>query len=351
MAGVTARARATVLAGRYTDALRDYCATAAESALAEAHDVGREALAAGLGPMWLLRVHQAALADVLEDATDSGDAVRRACRAGDALLGTAAPFEFAHHRYSQLTGTVDHLRGELRQQRAVAARLRNADEVKNSFLRALSHELRSPLTSVLGFAETLNRRDIDLGAQRRITLIERLASRAAKLDRLLEDLLDVDRLTHDVVTITRTDTRVDRLVAHVLDEVVPPSEPVERDLHPCAVPVDAPKVERIVENLVTNALRHTPPGTPVRIGLEPRHDGCLLAVEDRGVGIPDELKSALFEPFRQAAGPAANGTGIGLTLVAGFAELHGGRAWVEDRPGGGARFCVHLPGTATAGAG
>ena len=116
---------------------------------------------------------------------------------------------------------------------------------------------------------------------------------------------------------------------------------------PVTVSLDAAKVERIIENLLANAARHTPPDTPVWVRVEqpPGGGGVLLAVEDAGAGIPAELRDSVFEPFRQGPGAPthAPGVGIGLTLVARFAELHGGRAWVEDRSGRGASFRVFLP--------
>jgi two-component system, OmpR family, sensor histidine kinase MtrB len=110
--------------------------------------------------------------------------------------------------------------------------------------------------------------------------------------------------------------------------------------------VDGAKVERILENLLHNALRYTPSDTPIWIRLGRSDGGAVITVEDEGPGVPDELKVAMFESFRQGPNRSAHspGTGIGLSLVARFAELHGGRAWVEDRPGGGARFRVLLPG-------
>ena len=107
--------------------------------------------------------------------------------------------------------------------------------------------------------------------------------------------------------------------------------------------IDGPKVERIVENLVVNATRHTPDGTPIWVRIAPCDEGVLIIVDDAGPGVPDDIKEAIFEPFRQ--GPEnrpSPGTGIGLSLVARFAELHGGRAWVEDRERGGASFRVLL---------
>jgi signal transduction histidine kinase len=112
------------------------------------------------------------------------------------------------------------------------------------------------------------------------------------------------------------------------------------------VSLDPAKVERIIENLLANAARHTPEGTPVWVRVEqPPGGGVLLAVEDAGTGVPAELRDSVFEPFRQGPDTPthAPGVGIGLTLVARFAELHGGRAWVEERPGGGSSFRVLIP--------
>jgi signal transduction histidine kinase len=108
--------------------------------------------------------------------------------------------------------------------------------------------------------------------------------------------------------------------------------------------VDAAKLERIVDNLVTNALKHTPPGTGVSVSVSADSGRLLLRVDDSGDGVPDELKQQIFEPFVRVNGASgAPGTGIGLALVAQFAALQGGKAWVEDRPGGGASFRVSLP--------
>jgi signal transduction histidine kinase len=108
------------------------------------------------------------------------------------------------------------------------------------------------------------------------------------------------------------------------------------------VNADAAKVERMVENLLANAARHTPPDATIWVRVEEATGGVVMIVEDDGPGVPDDQKEMIFEAFRRGR-TTAEGSGIGLSLVARFAELHGGRAWVEDRPSGGASFRVFLP--------
>jgi signal transduction histidine kinase len=111
------------------------------------------------------------------------------------------------------------------------------------------------------------------------------------------------------------------------------------------IAVDAPKVERIMENLAVNAAKHTQTGTTIWVSVQRQRDGVLLLVEDEGPGVPAALREQVFQPFHKGRNIAdhAPGSGIGLALVAQFASLHGGRAWVQDRPGGGASFRVFLP--------
>jgi PAS domain S-box-containing protein len=219
-------------------------------------------------------------------------------------------------------------------------------EALNTFLDAVSHELRTPLATVIGIAKTLRRAGRSLAEEDVADLVDRLVNNADKLDRLLTDLLDLDRLTKGIVAPKLRRTDLTALVAGVAQEWRQRSgRRLEGRLEPVVATVDAAKVERIVENLLANAERHTTPDTPVWVTLARRGGGVLLAVEDAGAGVPRELQAELFEPFRR--GPRAPtrtpGAGIGLTLVARFAELHGGRAWVQDREGGGASFRVLLP--------
>jgi PAS domain S-box-containing protein len=225
-------------------------------------------------------------------------------------------------------------------------------EALNTFLDAVSHELRTPLATVIGIAKTLKRAVGSLTEEDAADLVGRLVNNADKLDRLLTDLLDLDRLTKGIVAPKLRSTDLAALVGGVAREWRQRSgRRLEARVEPVVATVDAAMVERVVENLLANAERHTTPDTPVWVTLARRDGGVLLAVEDAGDGVPRELQAELFEPFRR--GPQAPvrtpGAGIGLTLVARFAELHGGKAWVEDREGGGASFRVLLPDPVVAG--
>jgi PAS domain S-box-containing protein len=237
------------------------------------------------------------------------------------------------------------LRESEQREREAAERLRAIDEMKNTFLAAVSHELRSPLTSILGLSLTLEQQQLPASEQQE--LLGRLALNARKLDRLLKDLLDIDRLSRGIVTPKVYPSDVASIVGRTVESLdVLDQRSILVQTQPVTVPVDAPKIERIVENLVMNAVRHTEPDVGIWVRVWPQDGGAIIAVEDDGPGVPLELWHEIFEPFRQGPTSSAHapGTGIGLSLVAMFADLHGGRAWVEDREGGGASFRVFLPG-------
>jgi PAS domain S-box-containing protein len=237
-----------------------------------------------------------------------------------------------------------------RLERETTEHLRALDDMKNMFLNAVSHELRTPLTIVLGVAEMLQVRNEELSDEVRAELLVRLSGSARKLERLLTDLLDLDRLARGILEPQRRPTDMADLVKRVVRETdVASTRSITVEAPSFIIDVDTPKVERIVENLLINAIRHTGPSTPVWISVEQRDGGAVITVADQGPGVPASLRDAIFEPFQRGTTPMhAAGIGIGLTLVARFTALHGGRVWVEDRPGGGAAFKVFLPDDAGA---
>jgi PAS domain S-box-containing protein len=233
-------------------------------------------------------------------------------------------------------------------EREAAQRLRALDDMKNTFLEAVSHDLRTPLTSILGSALTLEQSDVDLSQADAADLVRRIASNARKLERLLSDLLDLDRLQRGIISPQRRPTDMEDLIRRGVEETDNSSgHIIGIEVEPLTVSVDGAKVERIFENLLSNAIRHTPPEAKIWVRVRGQDGGVLIEVEDSGPGVPGDLHEAVFEPFRQAPGSQSEhspGVGVGLSLVLRFAELHGGRAWMEDRPGGGASFKVFLPG-------
>jgi signal transduction histidine kinase len=162
---------------------------------------------------------------------------------------------------------------------------------------------------------------------------------------MLSNLLDLERLKRGVVEASHELTDVGQLVRRAVAEADFLNErDVRLDAAPVFATIDPAKVERIVENLLVNAAKHTPDESVIWIRLTAEEGGIQIVVEDDGPGVPEAVRTAIFEPFHQGPGDHPSpGAGIGLSLVARFAELHGGTAWVEARDGGGASFRVWLP--------
>jgi PAS domain S-box-containing protein len=222
---------------------------------------------------------------------------------------------------------------------------KRVEELRESILSAVSHELRTPLTSIVGFSLTLQQYGPQVSAETRREIVDHLTDEARRLERLLTDLLDLDRLRLGSAGVSFRRTNLGQLVAGVVANYGSDAHPVELELEAVEANVDPPKVERIVDNLLANAFRHTPAGAEVRVRVAEADGGAVICVDDRGPGVGADERDAIFEIFRRGSAGVASGrgTGVGLTLVAQFAALHGGRAWVEDNPGGGASFRVFLP--------
>ena len=247
---------------------------------------------------------------------------------------------------------VDALGATMRSQRRrlvheteLADDLRQQNAVKNTLLHAVSHDLKGPLSGVLGAMQTIRRADkLHLTDKEMDDLYGVIEQAGAKAARLVEDLLDLDRLDRGQLEPQTEPTNV-MLVAQRLATELPnlDGHPIRVDGSRICVDVDPTMTERIIENLLNNAARHTSPGTPIHVDVVQQSGGVIVVVEDEGDGVPDDLKDAIFEPFQQGE-HSRGGVGIGLSLVGRFADLHGGSAYVEDRDGGGARFVVVLPG-------
>jgi signal transduction histidine kinase len=251
--------------------------------------------------------------------------------------------------------TIQHVRERSRLEERHArdedrmARMKERDELRNTFLAAVSHELRTPLTSILGFAITLQDHATELTPAHR-SFLDQIARASTDLDRMLRDLLDLERLTRGTSVLSAAPTDVSNIVGSVVDRIAHREHrAITITGHAGIVAcVDEFQIERIVENLVSNAVKYSPPGSPITAGVyEDAVDrGLEIIVEDGGPGVPAEAREAIFQPFErgEAGRTRIPGVGIGLSLVARFAQMHGGRAWVEDSATGvGSSFHVWLP--------
>lgn len=234
----------------------------------------------------------------------------------------------------------------LERAREQAARLRGSDDMEETFLQAVSHDLRTPIAAILGLATTLEREDLALSPEDTRDMVSRIVANARRLDRIVSDLLDLDRLSRGVTEPTFARADVGALVTRVVAESETRAErEVEVDAAPVEAEVDTAKVERIVESLLTNADRHAPGDSRIRVRAAADGDDVVIAVDDEGPAVPEADRERVFEPFHR--GPEGRehtlDVGVRLALVAGFAELHGGHAWVQDGESGGASFRVRLP--------
>jgi signal transduction histidine kinase len=211
-------------------------------------------------------------------------------------------------------------------------------------ITAVSHEVRTPLTSVLGIARTLQRFDDRIDADERRDLIQRLVGGGDRLQHLLSDLLDVDRFADGEIRPGNVTIDIARTVRKAAVRYADHGE-VFVETQSASVSIDPVMFERLLDILISNAVIHTPPGTQLWVTVKAGMSSVLLSVEDDGPGIAPELIESLFTPlqYRPNADSASPGLGIGLAIAAQLATLHGGRIWFERRAGGGARFFVELP--------
>ncbi|HLN16389.1 MAG TPA: HAMP domain-containing sensor histidine kinase [Acidimicrobiales bacterium] len=215
------------------------------------------------------------------------------------------------------------------------------------FLADASHELRTPLTSIRGYAEIF-----ELGAQQRpddlATAMRHIREEADRMNVLVEDLLLLARLDQErPFDVGPVDLAAVASRSVETARVHSPGHPISLAASgPILLEGDAARLRQVVDNLVGNALRHSPPAAPVDVVVDGRDDEVWLEVADRGPGVSPEEAEKIFEPFFRtdtSRNRATGGAGLGLAIVAAIVEGHGGSVGVGERPGGGARFWVHLP--------
>lgn len=243
-----------------------------------------------------------------------------------------------------MTSTVVASRS-LEQQQDAVDRLRALDELKTAFLGTASHELRTPVTAISGFAFMLSERWDTLSEQDRKVFADRIASNSRTLDALVQDLLDFARLERGSMQLVLEEVDLAGVADRVLDRLAPvwSDHVIERQIEPETWIVgDVPAIERVITNLVSNAVKFSPAGSTVAVRVE--GDGRVrLVVDDQGPGVPALERERIFVRFFRGVGEAVvrtSGVGIGLSVVKDFVSQMGGQIDVEDNPTGGARFVV-----------
>jgi two-component system sensor histidine kinase KdpD len=226
-----------------------------------------------------------------------------------------------------------------------AEALRRSDTMKTAVLRAVSHDLRTPLMAILTSASALTRDELDLGSEDRSELAATILGEAERLDRLVANLLDLSRLQAGAAQPQTDLWPVDDLVAQALSEAGAAGRRVEVSLpdDSPAVRVDAHQIERVLVNLIENALKYSAESEPVHVQVSATTAEVLVRVVDRGPGIAETERERIFEAFRRGANGGVRGAGLGLAIARGFAEANGGRVWAESRSGQGATFVLALP--------
>jgi PAS domain S-box-containing protein len=225
---------------------------------------------------------------------------------------------------------------------------RLVEQLKSGFVSAVSHELRAPLTSIYGFAETLLREDVDFGDEERRTFLGYIATEAERLTGIVDALLSVARLEAGDLQMQLSNTDLRDVVADVVSsaqrEVVNgrrfvidvPEEPLD-------AAADREKVRQILANLVDNAVKFSPEGGTVTVAARRTSDAVQVRVLDEGAGVPQAEHEWIFRKFYRADAAGPGGTGLGLFIARGLAMAMGGRLWVDSETGPGASFVFELP--------
>ncbi len=224
-------------------------------------------------------------------------------------------------------------------------KLSRSDATKTAVLRSVSHDLRSPLTAIGTASEMLADPAEVLSAADRAELLASIREQARRLDRLVANLLDLSRLEAGAASPLAELWPVDELVGRALEALGADGDRVVVSLPAeCpAVRVDAAQLERVLVNLVENALRYSSPADPVDVRAAAVNGEVVVSVVDRGPGLTAGERQAVFEPFWRGADVGERGSGLGLAIARGFASLNGARLWVESVPGRGATFSLALP--------
>jgi two-component system, OmpR family, sensor histidine kinase KdpD len=236
-------------------------------------------------------------------------------------------------------------RRKLAAEAARSRRLEEGNRVRSALLAAVSHDLRTPLARAKAAVSSLRSPDVSWSRDDELELLATIEDSTDRLHAILSNLLDLSRIQSDAVVPATQEVGLEDVVARALDSTADSARVEIRALPELPqVRTDAGLLERVVANLVDNALRHAPQGMPVVVSLSGDEETVRVAVIDRGPGVSDEGKEQMFGAFRRLGdAEAREGLGLGLAVARGLTEAMGGRLTPHDTPGGGLTMVVDLP--------
>jgi two-component system sensor histidine kinase KdpD len=267
------------------------------------------------------------------------------------LVGRSAGF--ADDETHLLATIADRLALDLEQERLreeanQAEVLRRTDELRTALLSSVSHDLRTPLAAIKASAESLLQHDVAWSEEDRDGFAGAIVRESDRLNRLVANLLDMSRIEGGALRPQRDWYDLGELVREVVGRLRPFLDgrrielAIADDLPP--VSLDYLMIDQVVTNLLENAVKYTPPGTPLDIRVERRGNRIRVKIADHGPGIPPDKRQAVFDKFyRLERRGQIRGSGLGLAVTRGLVEGHDGRIWAEETPGGGATFVFELP--------
>jgi two-component system sensor histidine kinase KdpD len=226
-----------------------------------------------------------------------------------------------------------------------AETLRQSDAVKTAVLHAVSHDLRSPLTAIRAASEGLDNPSLRLSAQEREDLFETIGLEIRRLERLVDNLLDLSRLEAGPARRRPELWTVDALLVSALEQLGPEADRVTTKFAPNVglVRVDGSQLQRVLVNLLENALKFSSPADPVEVSVGGAGASVAVRIHDHGPGVIEADRERIFEPFERGT-ETGRGSGLGLAIARGFAEANGGRIRLEPRTGqSGSTFVLELP--------
>lgn len=301
-------------------------------------------LIAGAGRRW-----HSAQAGLVRPSGDTVDCKIWALVQGEHVLVLAEPLRTPGEKLNALLLELNEdLLGARRELAAKNRRMHELDELKNMFIASATHDLKTPLTSILGYAEMLGEEDLSDDAGRMATTI---VSGAQRMLLMLNDLLDAASIMNGDLTLERTHTDLVAVVRDAMEVVRPAARAgqvtiTQRGVASAEAFVDERRVLQVLDNLLSNAVKYSPEGGQVHITCEVGSDAVVLAVTDTGIGIPAAEQQQLFGRFFRASTAVERGiggTGLGLANARALAEAHGGSLECTSEPGVGSTFTVNLP--------